>query len=455
LRNEQVVREAVGRGTSERGELEFRSLDEPASPAPSDGLAVDAAGSAAPADAVQSLEQRQSEMSPALEPAAQPSDERIADLGTVPAPATRSSRGGTANQAATDSDAAATAATPSETPAQTGAAGPATDSTGDSLAATQLSVTDNSRVEELADASVAQEQPVVVRVLARREALESKAFDRILESNGIVVDAAIVDDTSIATVRARSESEMAEQKEVETVRAKSSPQSPASGREEEVLLVEAPASAITSSLETLVADEVNYLGIKVDETAAPDTSGRFDAGAQDDYSTAEQDAFLKKLEVQQHWTKYNRGSVPQTGYSLSGDKLYFYEGGDNGDDRYRTENRFGGSVYGGARPAGMGGQQELAQQSLPFDGKSLGEQRRGRARRLQTWEIEAEPQAEQLARRRYAIPQRSVATTAQPGKPLEKLSELSSGAADRVQVLFVISPADVPASTPPARNKAQ
>jgi hypothetical protein len=454
MSDEQIVREDVGRGTSVRGELELRSLDEPATPASSDGLAVDSAGSAAPAGAVE-IPERQSEMSPALEPAARPSNEHIADLGTVPAPASRGARGGAATITAADSDASATAAMTSETPAQASASGPPIDSTGDSLAATSLSVTDNSLVEELADAPVAREQPVVVRVLARREALESKAFDRLLESNGIAVDAAIVDDTAIATVRARSESALAEQKEVETVRAKSSPQSPTSGREAEVLLVEAPASAITSSLETLVADEVNYLGIKVEETAALDTSGRFDAGAQDDYSTAEQDAFLKKLEVQQHWTKYNRGIVPQTGYSLGGDRYYFYESGDNVDDRYRTENRFGGGVYGGSNPAGMEGPQELAQQRLPVDRKSLGEQSQGRARRLRTWGTEVEPQAQQLSRQRYAIPQQSAAATAQPGQPLEKLSELSSGAADRLQVLFVISPADVPASTPPARNKAQ
>jgi hypothetical protein len=170
----------------------------------------------------------------------------------------------------------------------------------------------------------------------------------------------------------------------------------------------------------------------------------------------EQDAVAGKLRVQQDWTKYNRGSVPQTGYSLSGDQYYYFEPGNDGVDHYGTESRFGGGRY---RGAGSGRPGEIAQQSATADPKSLSEQSRGRALRLRSWGIEREPEAaqqmEQLSRRRYAMPQQSVAASGQPGQQLEKLGEFSSAAADRVQVLFVISPADVPASSPPARNKAQ
>ena len=85
------------------------------------------------------------------------------------------------------------------------------------------------------------------------------------------------------------------QRTAEGLRESTSPQPSANESEEEVVLVEAPASAITSSLETLKADEVNYLGIAVDDSAAKEISNRFGARAGANYSTSDQDAFAKKL----------------------------------------------------------------------------------------------------------------------------------------------------------------
>ena len=306
----------------------------------------------------------------------------------------------------------------------------------------------------MADAPALQEQPVVVRVLARREAVQNKSFDRLLEQNGIAVDAEAAESASLSTVRARSTLELAEQRTAEDLRKSTLPQPPASESDEEVLLVEAPASAITSSLETLKADEVNYLGIAVDDRAAKEISNRFGARAGADYSTPDQDAFAKKLQVQSDWKKYNRGVVPQTEYSLSRDKLYFYERGDDGIDHYRTTRGFAGG-YSGANPAETERLQELAQQRMPTEQKILGEQNLGRARRLRTWGVEGEAQPEQLSRRRYAVPQQPPTAGVQPAAPFQETTELAGDASDRVQVLFVISPADVPAPSPPARNKAQ
>ena len=141
------------------------------------------------------------------------------------------------------------------------------------------------------------------------------------------MDAEAAESASLSTVRARSALELADERTAEDLRESTSPQPSANESEEEVVLVEAPASAITSSLETLKADEVNYLGIAVDDSAAKGISSRFGARAGADYSTPDQDAFAKKLREQLDWTKFNRGVVPQTEYSLSRDKLYFYEAG--------------------------------------------------------------------------------------------------------------------------------
>ncbi len=339
---------------------------------------------------------------------------------------------------------------PSEIPAQAGAAGAAADT----LAAAPAGVVDQV-TEDLADAPALQEQPVVVRVLARREAVQNKSFDRLLEQNGIEVDTEAAESASLSTVRARSTLELADERTAEGLRESTSPQPSANESEEEVVLVEAPASAITSSLETLKADEVNYLGIAVDDSAAKEISNRFGARAGANYSTSDQDAFAKKLREQLDWTKFNRGVVPQTEYSLSRDKLYFYESANDGTDHYGTARGFAGG-YSGANPAETERMQELARQRMPAERKILGEQRLGRARRLQTWFVEAETQPDQLARRRYAVPQQPPTTAGlQPAAPFQESTELAGDAADRVQVLFVISPADVPASTPPARNKAQ
>jgi hypothetical protein len=449
LREEQVVREEVGRGRAARDELELRTLDDGlAISAPSDG-ALTVAGPIAPTDTERTIERAASETAPALEPAAQPSDERAIDPGTVAATAPPASRGGGRKQPDADVDTSRHATLPSEIPAQAGAAGAATDTLATSPAGAVDQLT-----EDLADAPALQEQPVVVRVLARREAVQNKSFDRLLEQNGIAVDAEAAESASLSTVRARSTLELADERTAEDLRKSTLPQPPANDSEEEVVLVEAPASAITSSLETLKADEVNYLGIAVDDNAAKEISNRFGARAGAHYSTSNQDAFAKKLQVQSDWQKYNRGVVPQTEYSLSRDKYYFYERVDDGIDRYGTARGFAGG-YGGANPAETEKLQELAQQRMPTERKILGEQSLGRARRLRTWGVEAEPQPEQLARRRYAVPQQPPAAGVQPVEPAQETTTLAGEAADRVQVLFVISPADVPASSPPSRNKAQ
>ena len=138
LREEQVVREEVGRGRATSTELEIRTLgDGLATSMPSDG-ALTVAGPIAPTDAERTNERAESRTAPALEPAAQPSDERAIDLGTVAVTAPSASRGGGRRQPDADVDTSLNATMPSEIPAQAGAAGAAADT----LAAAPAGVVD-------------------------------------------------------------------------------------------------------------------------------------------------------------------------------------------------------------------------------------------------------------------------------------------------------------------------
>jgi hypothetical protein len=456
LHNEQV-REELGPAATRRGELEFRSVTQKElSKVQSDMETMDRVESALPEQSVANRDGVASGTAPLLEPAAQPSDERASNLSITADRASEFAPSAPDTQMTSDSGAtSATAQAPARSPA--GAeAGTATDLAAvDSLSTPQFGAASRELTEQLTEVPTQEEQPVVIRVLARREALANKSFDQVLESNGIQVDSVAPDSASMPTVRAQSESkvaEQAEQSESELLRGNAGP-NPTSGSEEELVLVDAPAEAIELSLQTLNADAVNYLGIKIDEAGQTSTEAQRQAGATADYSTQDLGAFAKQRAAANAWSRFNRGVVPSSDDGLARDKLSYYMFSDEPADRYGVARGFRGGYGGATLPQPV--QQQAAGQGQPLGRNELGERRLGRAMRLRTWAIEDQSPPEQRARRRTAVPDQSLTRTVQPADQAPELRQQLREGSDRVQVLFVISPADAPASSPPARNKAQ
>jgi anti-sigma factor RsiW len=123
-------------------------------------------------------------------------------------------------------------------------------------------------------------QPIVVRVLAKRTAVENKAFESLLQEHGVDVvpttneldtegDAAIGRSAPAASARdestadARSNEESITEGEQFVGRKQKAPDDD----NIELLLVDAPSSTILSCMSALNNDADNYVGISVDDTS--------------------------------------------------------------------------------------------------------------------------------------------------------------------------------------------
>ena len=116
-----------------------------------------------------------------------------------------------------------------------------------------------------------QESLVVVHVVANSAAIKNQAFDKLLASNGIDVEA---ERLSEKTERAGgTANRLAKETDADHLADKSALQ-PADGEAEvDVVLVDAPKPAIVSCLAGLKQDEVNFVGVEVDQpTASVDRS---------------------------------------------------------------------------------------------------------------------------------------------------------------------------------------
>jgi hypothetical protein len=158
------------------------------------------------------------------------------------------------------------------------------------------------------------------------------------------------------------------------------------------------------------------------------------------------------------WRKYNRGIVPPASGSLANDAIYFYKRGAEATDQYGVTRGFDGGYgrggYGGGGYSVVRQREELEQQRRSLDRKALAEQNLGRALKLRSWAMADGEQAEGRARHRFVDPTPPSTVGLQPAEQ-QPAPDQAGATSDRVRVLFVIIPADVPASSPPARNKAQ
>lgn len=304
---------------------------------------------------------------------------------------------------------------------------PAVDSLSESV---ESEVSDESAAAVLG-ASTAPAQPieedevVVVHVLAKRSALESKAFDQLLASNGIVVDP---EDRELET-----SADLADRKQPQAtsgrVAGQIEEQPAADDAEVDMVLVEAPPTTILSCMSDLNQDSSNYLGVSVDDSATTDEVSALAA------------PFTKKLATD--LGKYSRGVVPQRFKdSFARDKASYYGFEANGENA-REGRAFGGGV------GGASGIKQEARHLLARDS----ERDRGWARRVTPQGTVSRDGRERSARGEAIA---GVEPMSEASKQRAMLRELkTSGDGGRLQVLFVLRPGDESAPSAAASNRAE
>jgi hypothetical protein len=297
-----------------------------------------------------------------------------------------------------------------------------------------------------ADEARAAEDPlVVVRVHAKRAALESKTFDQLLERSGIEVDSA-ADDSGATTV---DESTRSARRYAENGQALAAvvpaPDQVKDDATVEAVLVEASPAAIAACMDGLSKDQENFVGLFVDDTSTVKAQSAAE-------STHNPEVFAKlKVAENLELSKYNRGVVPAEQESLDRDKYYSY--GNDGAG-------FGGGRFGGAG----GGERDLQQrqQERLFRARNtLTDSNAGLAVRLK-WGTETQPQpatvAQQTTRGGLAGKNAPAAAAFKAQNSRRELKETEQAAADnKLQVLFLFSCEDPAVATPtaPSRGKAQ
>ncbi|HEY4232967.1 MAG TPA: hypothetical protein VGM76_06060 [Lacipirellulaceae bacterium] len=314
------------------------------------------------------------------------------------------------------------------------------------------------------DSDSAAENLLVVRVQVRPEAFAGRAFDRVLASNRIAVEEP-ADDSAAAAVApngaplsagssaqnetlnsapaipARENSpvmpgtELALSRRPQTQndqpQSNTSTANPATGTD--VILVEAPKEQIESCLAEIHKNDHDYLGVAVDE----------DETLKRKASTADRGA---------NWSQYARGIVSQQErLQQAADSNYFLQTRDGPVTIDRGENR------------GANEQQTEHERSLAQKDNKLAEQN-GRAFRMksQLQQEPAQPTYSSNARALRLDSDRAQLSSANArsgfaGIDNKEMAQEERGqrAADTIQVLFVLSPGDEPAtSPPPAGTKA-
>jgi anti-sigma factor RsiW len=252
-----------------------------------------------------------------------------------------------------------------------------------------------------------QHQPVVVHVVAKREAIENKMFDQLLLSNGIAIQSAMPADSTVASAdRYRTLASSSRT----TERAAAPPAD--EDAEVDVVLVEAPPTKILSCLADLNQDSANYLSVSVDESPS---AGKAPAPAA---------APAKKIEMD--LGKYSRGVVSQQQKDFfSRNKAFYYQQAPDGN--------YFGAGRGGALDMAESIEQEASQRRQLARDHSANE---GRAQRVQVSKTE-DRQAGELR------------------KLGRQLIESSESASENLQVFFVLAPGEEPAASPPAENRAE
>ena len=308
----------------------------------------------------------------------------------------------------------------------------------------------NKQIAEPESDRVAAGELLVVRVVAKRAAIQSKAIDRVLERNGITVADEASDE--VAPRSAPPSRDRVPQQSQRNVRARVdgvTAEAQTDAAEQDALLVQATPAAIEACLEMLHSDTENYVGLQVADATTADAEWFYDAGAMHDYFQEAKEAPRKKTAEQFGWTKYGRGSVPPQDESLARTKTYLHYGLEAQTDRYEA----GESLRGG-----RGGADKLDQSKPQLD--RFGTTRGAgwnRALRLKTsGPAEAKP-GEPDARRRDLLQDEisQQTATARRSESQLQLGTAAEPGGNLVPVLFVLTPVENPAPSPATEDRAE
>lgn len=296
---------------------------------------------------------------------------------------------------------------------------------------------------------------VVVRVVAAPEALRSKTFESLLTKHGIQFE----ESREADAVSASAGEELREEVKLNRAMKRTASDDLQKSNEqpaEDAILVAAPKATIDSCLSELKGDEANYIGIEIDDPTARIAADKAKG------NIVPQPSVPAKTLADDLRSRFNRGQVPPESTEQVRKRWYFYD--SNGDSADRNKLAFGGE---GGRGAGLGGgggfsggsqkqeQEQLEQRADRFGmgaGESLG---RGRARRIQSWGADNQPQdAFQPRGGKLAEDRASVSTSS--SLELDAMSHsaraTTDSAGDNLRVLFLLSPdTRTPAAATPSR----
>jgi hypothetical protein len=260
------------------------------------------------------------------------------------------------------------------------------------------------------------EPTLVVHVFAKREAIEQRAFEQLLLSNGIVVESetpAGLMAPRAAPARSLSTAEQPPEEPTEEMEAS------AHNANIDALLVEAPRNVILSCLTDLKQDDNNFLGVSVEDPAE-------DASATP--------AAQQKQMLADDLNQFNRGIIPQQQkVLLNRDKGYYAA--------QAPESKPQPSLQGGAGGHTVLSRQRATAQAADETASRRQEQRYslGRAKRVK-------------------FPEAGVAKPRVPSETLRAPVANHDTATDQLQVLFVLganSQATAPAASAPTATPAQ
>ena len=274
---------------------------------------------------------------------------------------------------------------------------------------------------------------VVVHVLAKREALQNKTFDRLLASHGIAIESQPPQGQTLASGAGR----------LNTSGPKESVVGRYSGtlaREQgaDMVLVDAPVHTVESCLAGLNQNSNDYLGVEVDEGPAPRDG------------TNENAATAKKLA--NDLTRYDRGVIPQRQKDSVKRNEYYYHLDLPGERPSAGSSR--------NRPFGdMSSVQQKTEGAKPAasaDHKMQKVENGGRALRLQSSNADKFQAGEQAVRSGgfgfggQAADESPKKATSEP-----KLRVKTKSETDYLRVLFVLTPEDNPPSSAPSENRSK